>query len=151
MTLKNLTELKATVGQNLPPSEWVTVTQKMIDDFSAATGDYQWIHTDVERAKKESPFGGTIAHGFFSISMLSKLLEDTFTVESSKMGVNYGLDKVRLPHPVLVGSDIRLVVKVAKVEDFRNNGVKAYFDCTVEIKGVEKPACVGTFIALIFE
>ena len=119
--------------------------------FSAATGDYQWIHTDVERAKKESPFGGTIAHGFFSISMLSKLLEDTFTIESSKMGVNYGLEKVRLPHPVLVGSDIRLSAKVAEVNDFRNNGVKVAFDCTVEIKGVEKPACVGTFIALIFE
>ncbi|MEO1263115.1 MAG: MaoC family dehydratase [Bacteroidota bacterium] len=151
MQFENITDFKKKEGQDLPPSQWLTVTQKMVDDFSAATQDYQWIHTDVERAKKESPFGGTIAHGFFSVSMLSKFIMDNVDVKSAKMGVNYGLEKVRFPHPVPVGSDIRLLTKVAKITDYGERGIKIFWDCTLEIKNVEKPACVGTFISLLFE
>ena len=151
MTFQNIAEFRQQEGQDLPPSQWLQVTQKMVDDFSAATQDYQWIHTDVERAKKESPFGGTIAHGFFSVSMLSKFIMDNVEVHSAKMGVNYGLEKVRFPHPVPVGSEIRLLTKVAKVDDYGNKGVKIFWDCVLEIKGVKKPACVGTFISLLFE
>ena len=151
MQFENIADFRKMEGQELPPSQWLTVSQKMVDDFSAATQDYQWIHTDVERAKKESPFRGTIAHGFFSVSMLSKFIMDNVEVKSAKMGVNYGLEKVRFPHPVPVGSDIRLLTKVIKIDNYGNNGVKIFWDCTLEIKGVKKPACVGTFISLLFE
>ena len=151
MQFENIADFKKKEGQELPPSAWLTVTQKMVDDFSAATQDYQWIHTDVERAKKESPFGGTIAHGFFSVSMLSKFIMDNVEIASAKMVVNYGLEKVRFPHPVPVGSDIRLLTKVAKITDYGERGAKIFWDCKLEVKDVEKPACVGTFISLLFE
>ncbi len=151
MQFKNIAEFRKMEGQDLPPSQWLQVTQKMVNDFSAATQDYQWIHTDVERAKKESPFGGPIAHGFFSVSMLSKFIMDNVEIKSAKMGVNYGLEKVRFPHPVPVGSHIRLLANVAQVKDQGPTGIRIFWDCTLEIKGVEKPACVGTFISLLFE
>lgn len=151
MEFATIADFRKKEGEDLPPSYWLEVTQQMINDFSEATKDYQWIHTDVERSKKESPFGGTIAHGFFSVSMLSKFIMDTVHVKSAKMGVNYGLEKIRFPHPVPVGSEIRLLNKVAKVTDYGDKGVKVFWDCVIEIKGVKKPACVGTFISLLFE
>ena len=105
---KDLAEFKLGVGEQFV-SDWITITQDMINKFAEATLDFQWIHIDSERAKKESPFGGTtIAHGFMSVSMLSKFLEETVKIESVKMGVNYGLDKVRFPHPVPSNSKLRL-------------------------------------------
>ena len=151
MQFKNISEFRKMEGQDLPPTEWLEVTQQMVNDFAAATQDFQWIHIDVERAKKESPFGGPIAHGFFSVSMLSKFIMDSIEIKSAKMGVNYGLEKVRFPHPVPVGSHIRLLTKVAQIKNQGSNGVRIFWDCTLEIKGVNKPACVGTFISLLFE
>lgn len=151
MKFKNILEFRKMEGQDLPPSEWLEVTQQMVNDFATATLDFQWIHTDVERAKKESPFGGPIAHGFFSVAMFSKFIMDAVEVESAKLGVNYGLEKVRFPHAVPVGSMIRLLTKVAKIEDQGNRGIKIFWDCTLEIKDVKKPACVGVFISLLFE
>lgn len=151
MIFENIKEFRKRDGQDLPPSQWLEVTQQMVNDFAAATQDHQWIHTDVERAKKESPFGGTIAHGFFSVSMLSKFIMDNVQVKTAKMGVNYGLEKVRFPHPVPVGSEIRLLTKVAKIENYGESGIKIFWDCTLEIKSIEKPACVGIFISLLFE
>ncbi len=148
---KNLAEFKQGVGEQFT-SDWITITQDMINKFAEATLDFQWIHIDAERAKKESPFGGTtIAHGFMSVSMLSKFLEETVKIESVKMGVNYGLDKVRFPHPVPSNSKLRLHVKIDKVADQGPTGVKVFWDCTLEIEGAPKPACVATFISLAFE
>ncbi|MEM6628418.1 MAG: MaoC family dehydratase [Bacteroidota bacterium] len=151
MTVENLAELKQFVGKELPPSEWLTISQEMINSFAEATLDFQWIHTDVERAQKESPFGGPIAHGFMSVSLISKFIEGMMEVKSAKMGVNYGLNKVRLPHPVPAGSRLRMVGKIAEIEPYGENGAKVTWDCTLELEGIEKPACVGQFLALLFE
>ena len=137
-------------GKKLPEGDWMTVTQEMINDFAKATGDHQWIHVDVEKATKYSPFKKPVAHGFMSISMLSKMLEDLISVKSVKMGVNYGLNKVRFPSPVLVDSRLRLVGNIANIEEYGDNGLKVTWNCTVEIEGSEKPACVAEFISLMF-
>ncbi|WP_036158485.1 MaoC family dehydratase [Maribacter forsetii] len=137
-------------GKPLPEGDWMIVTQEMINDFAKATGDHQWIHVDVEKATKYSPFKKPVAHGFMSISMLSKMLEDLISVKSVKMGVNYGLNKVRFPSPVLVDSRLRLVGNIANIEEYGDNGLKVTWNCTVEIEGSEKPACVAEFISLMF-
>ncbi|WP_165733323.1 MaoC family dehydratase [Polaribacter sp. 20A6] len=138
-------------GQQLPVGDWYTITQQMIDDFANATLDKQWIHVDEKRAAKESPFKTTIAHGFMSVAMISKLLEDSFSIKSIKMGLNYGLNKVRFPNPVPVNSQLRMLSVVKEIEEMANNGIKVTFSCTIEIKGQEKPACVAEFLAAFFE
>ena len=115
------------------------------------TLDKQWIHVDEKRAEKESPFNSTIAHGFMSVSMISKLLEATFSIKSVTMGLNYGLNKVRFPNPVPVNSALRMIAVVKEIDDISNKGVKVTFSCVIEIKGQEKPACVAEFIAAFFE
>ena len=135
----------------LPAGDWLTVTQEMINDFAKATMDFQWIHVEVEKAKKHSPFKKPVAHGFMSLALLSKLLQDVLLVKSTKMGVNYGLDKVRFPSPVLVDSRLRLICTIQKIEDYGDTGLKINWHCVVEIEGTEKPACVAEFISLMFE
>ena len=138
------------IGKELPYSDWLTITQEMINDFANATLDKQWVHVDVERAKKESPFKTTIAHGFMSLAMLSKMLEDLFQIDSVKMGLNYGLNKVRFPHPVPVNSRLQMQAVIKDIED-QHGGVKITFSCVVVIEGIEKPACVAEFLAMMFE
>ena len=138
------------VGKPLPDSDWIDITQEMINDFANATMDKQWVHVDVKRAKRESPFKTTIAHGFMSLSMLSKMLEDVIEVESVKMGFNYGLNKVRFAHPVPVNSRLRMKSAIKEIED-QKGGVKVTFSCVVEIEGIEKPACIAEFLAIMFE
>lgn len=147
----DLSEFKTMIGKELPSGEWYTITQQMINDFANATLDKQWIHVDEERAAKESPFKKTVAHGFMSVSMISRMLEEMFVVESVKMGLNYGLNKVRFPNPVPVNSQLRMHSSIKEIEDIANNGIKVTFSCTIEIKGQEKPACVGEFLAALFE
>ena len=149
--IENLSEFRKMEGVAIPEGPWVEVTQDMINAFAEATLDFQWIHTDVERAKKESPFKVPIAHGFMSVSLLSKMLEEALIIKSVKMGVNYGLNKVRFPHPVASGSHLRLSGTIKSIENYGDNGVKTIWECIVEIKGVNKPACVGEFITLTFE
>ena len=151
LILNTLSEFVRLEGKDLPIGEWYIVTQEMINDFANATLDKQWIHVDEERALKESPYKCTIAHGFMSVSMISKLLEDIFVIKSLKMGLNYGLNKVRFPNPVPVNSKLRMISKLKSVESLGENGIKATFSCTIEIKGQEKPACVAEFIAAFFE
>lgn len=146
-----ITDFKSQEGKDLPIGNWYTVTQEMINYFAEATLDKQWIHIDEDRAEKESPFKSTVAHGFMSVSMLSKLLEEVFAIKSIKMGLNYGLNKVRFPNPVPVNSQLRLISSVKQIESLSNNGIKVTFLCSVEIKGQEKPACVAEFIAALFE
>jgi acyl dehydratase len=151
IVFKNFLAFKATLGNDLPDGNWYTVTQEMITDFANATLDTQWIHIDEVRAAKESPFKSTISHGFMSVSMISKLLEEVFTIKSLKMGLNYGLNKVRFPNAVPVNSQLRMISKVAAIEELANNGIKVTFSCTIEIKGQEKPACVAEFLAAFYE
>jgi len=138
-------------GKAIPTGNWLTITQEMINDFAKATMDFQWIHVDVEKASKYSPFKKPVAHGFMSVSLLAKLLGDCIHVKSATMGVNYGLNKVRFPGPVLVDSKVRLSGRVLKIEDYGENGLKITWNCEVEIEGSEKPACVAEFISLMFE
>ena len=151
LIFKTIEDFRSMEGKPLPNGQWYTVTQQMINDFANATLDKQWIHIDEKRAEKESPFKSTVAHGFMSVSMLSKLLEDLFSIKSLKMGLNYGLNKVRFPNPVPVNSQLRLLSSVKEIENLGSNGIKVTFLCTVEIKEQEKPACVAEFIAALFE
>lgn len=144
-------DFKSMIGKPLPKGNWYLVTQEMINDFANATLDKQWIHVDEKRTKNESPFKSTVAHGFMSVSMISKLLEEQFTIKSVKMGLNYGLNKVRFPNPVPVNSELRMHATVKEIEDLGLNGIKITFLCTIEIKGQEKPACVAEFLAALFE
>jgi len=151
LKLENFKEFKTWEGKELPKGDWLVVTQDMINDFAKATFDYQWIHTDVEKAKQYSPFKKPVAHGFLSLSLLSKMLGDLMVVKSAKMGVNYGLNKVRFPSPVVVDSRLRLIAGVVAIERYGDTGLKITWNCTVEIENNEKPACVAEFISLMFE
>jgi len=143
--------LKAAVGQELGATEWLPVTQTMINDFAKATGDQQWIHVDVERARKFSPFGGPIAHGFLTLSLAPKFMASLFEVKSAKMGVNYGTNKVRFTDALPADSRVRMRATLAAVEDFPNNGVKITLNATFEREGSEKPVCVAELLSLLFE
>lgn len=151
LIFENFTEFKSAVGKELPIGNWYSITQEMINDFANATLDKQWIHVDEERAKRESPFKSTVAHGFMSVSMISKLLEEQFAIKTLKMGLNYGLNKVRFSTPVPVNSELRMHAIIKEIEDLGFNGLKVTFSCTIEVKGQEKPACVAEFIAAFFE
>jgi acyl dehydratase len=151
LVFENFSEFKLMIDKQLPTGSWYTISQQMINDFANATLDKQWIHVDEKRAAKESPFKITVAHGFMSVSMISKLLEESFSIKSVKMGLNYGLNKVRFPNPVLVNSELRMHTIVKEIEDLANNGIKVTFSCTIEIKGQKKPACVAEFLAALFE
>ncbi len=150
LVLTNFEEFRAWEGKTLPSGDWLTVTQEMINDFAKATMDFQWIHVDVEKAKKYSPFKKPVAHGFMSLALLSKLLHDILLVNSATMGVNYGLDKVRFPSPVVVDSRLRLTCTIQKIENYGDAGLKISWHCVVEIEGFDKPACVADFISLMF-
>jgi acyl dehydratase len=138
---KSLQDLAACVGQDVATSEWITITQEQVNLFAQATGDHQWIHVDVERAKT-GPFGGPIAHGFLTLSLLPVFFEQALRVEGVRMGVNYGLNKVRFTSPVPVGSLLRAHMKLLKSEAIENNGVQNTWEISVERQGGTKPVCV---------
>jgi acyl dehydratase len=141
-TATGLDELRALAGTDLGASDWFEVTQDRVNLFADATDDHQWIHTDPERALS-GPFGGTIAHGYLTLSLLIPLFNELLEVRGVKMSVNYGLEKVRFPAPVRVGGKIRLLGIVDAVEDVAGNGVQMALTFTVEIEGGPKPACVA--------
>ena len=138
-------ELEGRVGQEVAVSPWLEMTQERIDTFAKAIEDFQWIHVDRERAKT-SPFGGTIAHGFLTLSLLSHLSEITFSFTDRRMGVNYGLNRVRFTSPVPSGSRVRARFTLAKFEKIEGDGVQVTWNTTVEIEGLEKPALVAEWI-----
>ena len=140
--IATLAELKQLVGQEVAVSDWLTISQERVNQFAEATGDHQWIHIDVERAKKESPFGGTIAHGFLTLSLLPAMMEGAIHMADVKMGVNYGLNKVRFPAPVPVGSRVRAHMTLLSVEDIEG-GAQLVWQVTVMREGSEKPVCVA--------
>jgi acyl dehydratase len=142
-----LEELAAAKGEHLGRSEWHAVTQEQVNLFADATGDHQWIHVDVERAKN-GPFGGTIAHGYLTLSLIPMLASEIFRVDGLSMGINYGTEKVRFPSPVRVGSRVR---SGAELLDLRQaaQGVHAVVRHTIEIEGGAKPACVAETVSLL--
>jgi acyl dehydratase len=135
--------LKALLGKTVGPTDWREVTQQDIDDFARLSGDDQWIHVDVERAKKESPFGTTVAHGNLTLSMIDGLRRDLLESKGFKLGVNYGWNKVRFPAPVPSGSRIRATAEVVEVEEVGGGWWQVVTRFTIEVEGNEKPACVG--------
>jgi acyl dehydratase len=144
ITVNGADEIKALAGRDLGASEWLQVTQDRINTFADATGDHQWIHVDAARAA-DGPFGATIAHGYLTLSLVIPLFGSLLKIEGVKMGVNYGLEKVRFPNPVRVGSDIRLAARVDSVAEVPG-GLQLTCDFTVEIDGEPKPACVARTI-----
>ena len=136
------------VGEHLGYSAWHNVTQEQVNKFADATGDYQWIHIDVERATA-GPFGGPIAHGYLTLSLAPILLSQVLQVEGVKMGVNYGTNKVRFPSPVPVGSNLRLGAKLASVEDVPG-GKQVTVEATFEVEGTTKPSCVAELVFRYF-
>ena len=145
-TFEGIEAVKAAVGSHLGFSEWVTVTQEMVNTFAEATGDHQWIHVDVERAKAESPFGGPIAHGYLTLSLTNLFLPEVVEVQGVSAGLNRGTGKVRFPAPVPVGSRLRAGVELVAVDDVVRDGAAVGVDTTmvitVEREGADKPVCV---------
>ncbi len=141
-TFQTLSELAACVGQEVAVSDWITITQSQVNQFAEATGDHQWIHVDPQKAKS-GPFGGPIAHGFLTLSLLPKFFESSFEIVQSRMGVNYGLNKVRFTAPVPVGSRLRARMKLLASDPIENDGVQMIWEVTVEREGAAKPVCVA--------
>ena len=143
-------DMKEHIGEEFGVSEWVSVTQEMIDKFADATGDHQWIHVDVERAKNEMPGGKTIAHGFLTLSLVPRLAATIWKVENRTRGVNYGLNKLRFTAPVPEGARVRLAQKLLNAEDVKNDGVQLTFEHKIEVEGSERPALVAEGLSIIY-
>jgi acyl dehydratase len=148
LTVETPQDLKQHIGKTLGPSDWVTVDQAMIDKFAEVTGDHQWIHVDVERAKKEMPGGKTIAHGYLTLSLLPRLAPTLLKVNKRKRGVNYGSNKIRFTNPVPAGSRIRLKQTIKNVEDVPDNGVRITSEMVIEVEGQERPALVAEVLGV---
>ncbi len=145
-TFENLSEFPALVGQEVATSDWTTITQEQVNQFAQATGDNQWIHVDVERARA-GPFGAPIAHGYLTLSLIPKLFDSAIKIRNVGMGVNYGLNKVRFTSPVPVGSRLRGRMKLLACEPIDNNGMQMTWQVTVEREGSDKPACIAETLA----
>jgi len=143
-------DMKAHIGEKIGTSDWVLVDQTMIDKFADATGDHQWIHVDVGRAKREMPNGKTIAHGYLTLSLVAMLAHQTHEIRKRSRGINYGSNKVRFTAPVPSGSRVRLHQTLLKVEDIEG-GVRMTFDSQMEIEGSPRPALVAETIALAYD
>lgn len=143
-------ELKGLVGEHMGYSDWLDVTQEQVNLFAEATGDHQWIHVDPERAAKESPFGGPIAHGYLTLSLGPVLLPQVVITGGFRMGVNYGCNKVRFMSPVPVGARLRLGVKILAVDDIAG-GVQTSYELTFECEGAAKPSCIAEVIFRAYE
>jgi acyl dehydratase len=146
-TFTDLAQLEAAVGEELGTSDWIDITQERVDLFADATDDHQWIHVDVERAKA-GPFGGTIAHGYMTVSLIPAFSHSIFRVETDGPRLNYGLNKVRFPHPVKVGSRVRAHATLAELATVPA-GKQLVVRYTVEIEGEDKPACVAETVVLL--
>ena len=146
---ETLQELAALVGQAVSTSDWVLVTQEHINQFAQATGDHQWIHVDVERAKA-GPFGAPIAHGFLTLSLIPTFFASAVHIAQVRMGVNYGLNRVRFMGPVPVNSRLRASIKLLKAEPIDNDGMQFTWEVTTEREGVAKPVCIAESISRLY-
>ena len=148
LTLHGIDELKARVGDELGVSSWHEVTQDAIDQFAEVTGDHQWIHVDPERAK-DTPFGGTIAHGYYSVSLIPRFSYELFSLEGVAFGLNYGANKIRFPAPLPVGSRVRMRMTLQDVTDIAG-GAQITMLCTLEREGGDKPVCVAETLSRVY-
>jgi acyl dehydratase len=143
ITVNGIEELKGLAGQTVGPSDWREVTQEDIDRFAELSRDHQWIHVDIERARRESPFGTTVAHGNLTLSLIDGFRPSLLESTGFKLGVNYGWNKVRFPAPVPAGTRVRATGEVISVDEVGNGWWQVVTRFTVEVEGSEKPACVG--------
>jgi acyl dehydratase len=150
LELGTFRDLKDRVGQEVIVSDWLEMTQQRIDQFADATGDRQWIHVDPERSRRESPFGAPIAHGFLTLSLLSRFLNESMRVTQSKMGVNYGFNRVRFTAPVPVGARIRARLKVKRVEELQG-AVQVTWTVALEREGSDKPCLIAEWLTRRYE
>jgi acyl dehydratase len=150
VTVVGLAQLGGLVGQEVGTSDWFVVTQERINAFADATDDHQWIHVDVERARAQTPFGATIAHGFLTLSLVSPLMRDAVTVDGPRMTLNYGLNRVRFVSPVPSGSRIRARVALARIDDMRDS-IQATWNVTIERENGEKPSVVAEWIVRYYD
>lgn len=156
-TFANLADFSAYAGQPLGETDYITITQEMVDLFAKATGDNQWIHTNPDRAARESPYKVAIAHGFLTLSLAPKLMAEIFSIESVKTSVNYGANKIRFTNAVPVGSRLRMKAWLHHAEALNNKegsnqpGIRVIIECVFEVDGQEKPACIAELITLLFE
>lgn len=146
---QGLSALDEAVGQTVGPSDWVTVTQEQVNRFAEATGDHQWIHVDVERARS-GPFGTPVAHGFLTLSLLPVFMESAYVVQGIRMGVNYGLNRVRFTDPVPVGSRLRATLRLEAVQAIDQGGRQLTWAVTVEREGGSKPVCVAEALVRLY-
>lgn len=144
-TFASIAALKAAVGQALGPGDWLLIDQDRVNRFAAVTDDPQWIHTDIDRARRESPYGQTVAHGHLTLSLIPALLRQLFAFSGARLQINYGLNRVRFPAPVLVGSRVRLQAVIAEVSEVPG-GVQVVFDVRIDNDRQEKPVCVAQSI-----
>jgi len=144
-TIAHPKDLLAMIGQDLGTSPWLDVSQQRIDTFADATDDHQWIHVDVERAKS-GPFGGPIAHGYLTLSLLIPLWSQILVIEDIDMAVNYGLNKVRFPAPVPAGSRVQVSATLADAEEVGGNGIQATIDAVMRVEGADKPVCIAQMV-----
>ena len=144
-TIAHPKDLLSMIGQDLGTSPWLDVSQQRIDTFADATDDHQWIHVDVERAKT-GPFGGPIAHGYLTLSLLIPLWSQILVIENIDMAVNYGLNKVRFPAPVPAGSRVQVSATLADAEEVGGNGIQATIDAVMRVEGADKPVCIAQMV-----
>lgn len=149
-TFETPADMKKHVGETVGVSDWVTIDQETIDKFADATGDHQWIHVDVERAKREMPGGRTIAHGFLTLSIVPRLSATIWSVEKRSRGLNYGSNKLRFTAPVPVDSRVRLKQTLLAADDVKNDGIRLTFENVIEIEGEERPALVVESLSILY-
>ncbi len=150
VVIPSISALKSFIGQRLGPTEWTAIGQEQIDAFARATGDHQWIHVDTERAQRASPFGGTIAHGYLTLSLIPALLPKLVDVQNVKMAVNAGLEKMRLPAPVPAGARVRMSAEFKHVREMPGGRARATIAVSFEVEGGNKPACIADVVYLYF-
>jgi acyl dehydratase len=151
LVLDSLQSLNEYAGHEIGATEWLTVSQERVNQFAEATGDHQWIHVDPERARRESPYGATIAHGFLTLSLMSHFLREAIRLPASvKQTINYGLNRVRFPAPVRAGEKIRARIRLQSCKELPDS-VEAIYEITIEAEGAEKPCCVAEWILRYYE
>ncbi len=148
--IPDIPSIKDFIGKPLGRSDWFTVTQEQIGDFARATGDHQWIHVDVERARRESPFGGPIAHGYLTMCLAPALLPQLIRVDNSSRTVNYGIDKMRLPVPVPAGARLRLSAEIKNVRNVPGGAARVTIGLTFVVEGLTRPCCTADAIYVYF-
>lgn len=148
--IRGLEELRTLVGQEIGTSDWLEITQDRIQKFADVTGDHQWVHCNPEMAAAHSPYGTTIAHGFLTLSLCTMLAQEINMIEGVRMGVNYGLNRVRFPNAVRVGSRIRMTSVLTELKEIAGGGVQVTYKQTYEVEGEDKPACVAETVARLF-